>query len=90
MPTLFSTLNQRPGLTTESARNQSFGLGWTPVELADLQDTSVGFNWVSKGILTILPTVALEAICQYEDGIEGLEDSQAAQDENDGDGNLPT
>jgi len=87
---LFSTLNQRPGLTTESAIHQSLGLGWTPVELADLQDTSVGFNWVSKGILTILPTVALEAICQYEDGIGDLENSQATQDENYGEGNLPT
>ncbi len=77
-------------MTTESARHQSFRLGWTPIELADLQDTSVGFNWVSKGILTILPTVALEAICQYDDGIEGSEDSQAAQDENYGEGNLPT
>lgn len=87
---LFSTLSQRPGLTTESAGHQSCGLGGTHVELADLQDTSVGFNCISKGILMILPTDALEVRCQYEDGIEGWEDSQAAQDEDYGQSDFPT
>lgn len=38
----------------------------------------------------ILPTDALEVRCQYEDGIEDWEDSQAAQDEDYGQSDFPT